>query len=168
MNDQVNDDDRGSRDNDSREGDVIHDEYDDEWEEPSLLATDNVPPRPGYVQRWIRTEVNGKPDTSNLNRKANQGWRPRSATSVAKGEFVPTIKYGKSNVIGMEGLILMERPEKQHAAHGRSIKRDTKNQMRSVDESMYKAHSANSGMSAPERSGSSRVVRGKNPRVAED
>jgi len=165
---EQNDDQRGSRDNDSREGDVIHDEYDDDWVEPSLLATDNVPARPDFVQRWCRTEINGKPDTSNLNRKFNQGWRPRPASSVAKGDFVPTIKYGKSNVIGMEGLILMERPAKQHERHGNSIKRDTKNQMRSVDENMYKAHSANSGMTAPERTGSSRVVRGKSPRVAED
>lgn len=161
-------DERTSRDQESREGDVIHEEYNDEWEEMSLLDTQNVPARAGFVQRWVRTEINGDADSSNMNRKFNQGWRPRLANTVAKGEFVPTIKYQRSNVIGMQGMILMERPERQHAAHGRAIKADTKNQMRSVDESMFKAHSANSGMTAPERDSSSRVTRGKNVRVADD
>lgn len=99
---------RPTREAESRAANVIHEEHDQPWTRGGSL--DMPPARPGQDQRWIRIEINGKPDQSNWARKQREGWKPRAADTV--GDFpVPKIEQGKhAGYIGIEGMILCERP----------------------------------------------------------
>ena len=69
--------DRVSREQESRAAEDIHQDYDGSFDdEPSLLDTRNMPPREGFVQRWVRTTINNEDDQSNVYRSINRGWKP--------------------------------------------------------------------------------------------
>lgn len=160
---------RKSRTQESRAADVVHESYDDvDWEPKGLLDTSNIPERPGYTQRWVRTELNGLPDPNNVGKRFNQGWRPRPADSVASGSFVPTIDYKGSNVIGMVGMLLMERPLELHEKHRRYVRSMTDAQTRSVNENLYRVHERGDGFSRPSMHNESTVSQGRKAPVADD
>ena len=81
------------------------------WKPPSLL--DAPDPRPGMVQRWIATSIQGKENPDNVYKRMRAGWNPRPADSVKDNRF-PTINHGQwAGLIGVEGMILCEMPEDQ-------------------------------------------------------
>lgn len=86
-----------------READVV------EWQDPSNL--DAPPPRPGFVQRWVRASFRTGDDPGNLMRAHREGWRPRAISSVPEG-YTPATMTHKSlgDVIAVEGLVLCELP----------------------------------------------------------
>lgn len=161
---------RNSREQDSRESEVIHDVYADSWEETGLLDTKNIPARPGYVQRWIRTSVRGDNDQSNVFRKINQGWKPRALDSVPKGAFVPNIDFNGSQVIGIHGMILMERPAALQNRHAEHVKQMTDLQMTAVEKDLYGVHDPNNqgAISAPTMRVESSYGRGRVPTADDD
>lgn len=79
------------------------------WKPPSLL--DAPDPRPGMVQRWIATSIQGRETPDNVYKRMRAGWNPRPADSV-KDQRYPTINHGQwAGSIGVEGMILCEMPE---------------------------------------------------------
>ena len=79
------------------------------WKPPANLEA--PPPRPGYVQRWIRVSMRGEDDVSNIAQSFQEGWQPRRADTV-ENPTVPTISHGKyAGIIGVHGLILCEMPK---------------------------------------------------------
>jgi|TARA_R110000782_G_scaffold84941_1_gene165386 hypothetical protein len=79
------------------------------WKPPSLL--DAPDPRPGMVQRWIATSIQGKDTPDNVYKRMRAGWNPRPADSVSDKRF-PTINHGQwTGSIGIEGMILCEMPK---------------------------------------------------------
>ena len=79
------------------------------WTPPSLLDAPN--PRPGMVQRWIATSIQGRETPDNVYKRMRAGWSPRAADSV-KDKRYPTINHGQwAGSIGIEGMILCEMPE---------------------------------------------------------
>jgi len=156
-----------SREQNSRAAEEFHPE--DEEFSPALLNTKHMPPREGMEQRWIRTTIQGEDDQSNVFRAVNQGWKPRKADTVTLGQFVPTINYQGANIIGIRGMILMERPvemgEKQRAYYDRQA--DT--QIAAVEQNMHKVREKGSGLTRPEfTERKSSVSRGKIAPVAPD
>lgn len=90
-----------------RADDARHDEV--AYKPPSAL--DAPPPLPGMRQRWIRTQILGQPDPTNVHMKFREGWVPRAADTIPEGFNVPTINHGRyGNVIGIEGMILCHMP----------------------------------------------------------
>ncbi|WP_273073261.1 hypothetical protein [Marinobacter sp.] len=82
------------------------------WKPPSLLDAPEC--RPGYVQRWITTSIQGKETPDNVYKRMREGWNPRSADSV-KDKRYPTINHGEwKGCIGIEGMLLCEMPEETH------------------------------------------------------
>lgn len=80
------------------------------WVRPTSLEA--PPPRPGFVQRWIRVAVFGIEDPSNAMRKFREGWKPRPASTIPPDFPVPTISHGQwAGCIGVEGMILCEMPK---------------------------------------------------------
>lgn len=153
---------RLSRTQEARAAEPVHEPYADIWEPSGLLNTDNMPPRAGYVQRWVRTHVHGLDDPSNVMRKFNERWRPRLADSVPAGAYVPTIDFRGSSVIGVQGCILMERRIEDHEAHRRHHRELIDAQIRAQRESLFKVHNPNdTGFGAPSLSVQSRVERGR-------
>ena len=82
------------------------------WKPPSLL--DAPEPRPGMVQRWVATSIQGRDTPDNVYKRMRAGWNPRPADSV-KDKRYPTINHGQwAGSIGVEGMLLCEMPEGTH------------------------------------------------------
>ena len=72
--------------------------------------------RPGYVQRWVATSIQGKDTPDNVYKRMREGWEPRSADTV-KSKLFPTINHGQwTGSIGIEGMLLCEMPKERHAS----------------------------------------------------
>lgn len=151
---------RLSREQESRESAPIHEEY-QQWDNDLLLNTENIPARPGFVQRWVRTDIKGKEDQSNVFKKFNKGWKPRLLDTVPKGQFVMNQDFQGQQVIGIHGMILMERPKQIHERQAKQVKELTSLQMKAVENDMYKVHDPSSGFGRPEFSNTSKVSRGR-------
>jgi hypothetical protein len=81
------------------------------WKPPSLL--DAPDPRPGMVQRWIATSIQGRDTPDNVYKRMRAGWNPRPADTVKDQRF-PTINHGQwAGSIGVEGMILCEMPKEK-------------------------------------------------------
>jgi hypothetical protein len=79
------------------------------WKPPSLLDAPEA--RPGYVQRWVATSIQGKESPDNVYKRMREGWEPRPADTV-KSKLYPTINHGQwAGSVGIEGMLLCEMPE---------------------------------------------------------
>jgi len=118
-----------------------------------------IKPRPGFVQRWIRTKIGGEDDPENISKSSNQHWRRRDPSTIPVGFSAPTIYVGGiGNAIGISGMILMERPVEINDKYKSRVIDRTKAQMRSVEESLYNVHSVGDGFNTPKSVGSSTSV----------
>mgnify|MGYP003118836597 FL=1 len=82
------------------------------WTPPALL--DAPESRPGYVQRWVATSIQGKDTPDNVYKRMREGWEPRPASTV-KSKLFPTINHGQwEGCIGIEGMLLCEMPQEKH------------------------------------------------------
>jgi len=112
---------RGSSVHSSRDQEIpsdvlIHDDVDDvgDWQPPALL--DAPPPRPGYVQRWVRVRRGGQDDLDNFMARRREGWQPRDPSSVPGYIVAPTAAHGHfGRCIMVEGMVLCEMPAKRNA-----------------------------------------------------
>jgi hypothetical protein len=130
------------------------------WSPPSALEA--PPPRPGYVQRWIRAEQAGTPDTKNVSSKYREGWRPRDPSTVPDGYFPPTLGHGSfEGFIGVEGMVLCEMPVKLHKQRAQYYRDRVAKQEEAVSQDLFKE------TGGQVQSGSkSRVTRGRRPQPA--
>ena len=82
------------------------------WKPPSLLDAPEA--RPGYVQRWVATSIQGKDTPDNVYKRMREGWEARKAETV-KSKLFPTINHGQwAGCVGIEGMLLCEMPEERH------------------------------------------------------
>ena len=156
---------RKSREQESRVADPIHEEYPEYYDDDTLLSTENIPARQGYVQRWVRTSLQGKEDQANIFKKMNKGWKPRPLDTVPKGQYVMKIDFNGSQVIGIHGMILMERPIALHERQKNSIEAQNKSQIMSVKHNMMQVHDPRSGLTSPEFDLRTSTTRGRMPAV---
>ena len=83
----------------------------DRWSPPSMLE---LPPDTGdYVFRWIRYEVNGHPDSRNVQMRLREGWQRVNISEVPE-TFLMAVDENASNdnYCRTGGLILMRLPRK--------------------------------------------------------
>jgi hypothetical protein len=132
---------RKARTQDLRESEPVHEQYAD-WDE-SLLSTKNIPAREGYSQRWVRSTVKGEQDQANLQRKFNQGWRPRLLSTIPKGQFVAHVDFMGQEVIGIHGSILMEIPTELLNRHKKRVREATNLQSQSVKSNFLNSRDQN-------------------------
>ena len=84
------------------------------WKPPALLDAPEA--RPGYIQRWVATSIQGKDTPDNVYKRMREGWEPRKAETV-KSKLFPTINHGQwQGCTGIEGMLLCEMPEERHSA----------------------------------------------------
>lgn len=159
---------RKPRTQELRVSEPVHEAYPEYFEDDYLLSTKSIPPRPGYVQRWVRTMLQGRDDYANVFKKQNKGWQPRLLSTVPEGQFVMKIDFQGIEVIGIHGMILMERPEALHERQKSAIRRQTNLQMEAVKNDMYKVHDPSSGLSRPEYHLTSSESIGRRPALDDD
>ena len=80
------------------------------WVPPSSL---DAPPAPdGFRYRWIRAEVQGFQDTTNITSRVREGYELVRAEEVENAADYPVVEDGKyKGVIGVGGLLLAKVPE---------------------------------------------------------
>ena len=80
------------------------------WVPPSSL---DAPPAPdGFRYRWIRAEVQGFQDTTNITSRQREGYELVRAEEVENASDYPVLDEGKyKGVIGVGGLLLAKVPE---------------------------------------------------------
>jgi hypothetical protein len=107
------------------------------WARPTALAA--PPPRPGYVNRWVRFRAGSDEDKDNLDKFTSQGWRPIPKSKLRKDHsLTATIEGSYGQFIVKRGLILMELPEKlweQRRAHYAAKQR---RMTESIDRNLFK------------------------------
>lgn len=131
------------------------------WERPSNLKTPAA--RKGFRQRWIRVTIRGEADGQHMAKKFREGWKPRMASTAPKGFSPPTIKHGSmGDVIGVEGLVLCEMPERIAKQRDAWVQGRTHAQMQSIRRDLNRVERP--GM--PLNDGS--ADRTARPRIADD
>ena len=90
------------------------------------------------MHRWLRTEVRGEEDKTNVYTKLQEGWEP-----VRSDEYpdldVPTIEDGKyAGMIGTGGLMLARIPEETVQERAEYFGTRTRQQMQAVDSDLMK------------------------------
>jgi len=152
---------RPTRAQEGREAEPVHEAYDDLWDEPLLLDATNIKPRPGYVQYWVRTILDNKPDHGNVAKKLNKGWQPRPVDSVPKGSSPPKVSFEDfTNVVGVHGMLLMERPVELHERYKRGVRARTDAQMQAVESNLMRDHTPGKGFGKPQMDRKSTITRG--------
>jgi hypothetical protein len=171
---------RETRDQELRTGQVREDysdaeAHEDLFQQQGVLAqlARHTPEREGMKQRWMRTMLNGQIDAKNIAKKMNEGWVPRAADTVPKGpNALPELEFQGANVIGVIGMVLVERSIELHRKYAARNRDTTRNQERAVNENMFRVHDPGTpGFGRPTTDRTSKVTFGRNQRqtrVAED
>jgi hypothetical protein len=134
------------------------------WVRPTSLAA--PPPRPGFVQRWIRVATHGVDDPANATRRFREGWKPRPADSIPANFPLPTISNGAyAGCIGIEGSILCEMPDKLVKKRNKYYADKTMAIDKAIEEELQRDSSDKMPITQ-KRSSDSKIVR--RPRVADD
>ena len=110
------------------------------WTLPSSL--DAPQPPNGLSHRWIRTNVQGFEDTSNVTKKLREGWEFVKAEEIKNDPDIhkyPIIKDGNySGCIGIGGLVLARIPNEILKQRSEYFARLTSDQIKAVDNDLMK------------------------------
>jgi len=129
---------RSSRGAESREKDARR----KPWAPPSRL--DAPPPPPGYKHRWIRAEIGGMDDRTNISGKLREGYE------LVRGDeypdyHVPTIEDGRhAGVISVGGLLLARIPIDTLEERNAYYQSRANDQLQAADNELMKANAHNS------------------------
>lgn len=149
----------------------VHDEYVDEQYESSdfdPFQLDAPEARPGYVQRWVRVELEGRSDI-NTNSSIRDGWRPRTDLP----EKYKPINYSfntpaeKVDYLKVGDLVLMEKPIRLHQKRMRYYANRDRQIMQTIDAELDAAQVKNHPI-LRERATREKVGRRDIPNVTRD
>ena len=106
------------------------------WSRPQYLDAPDAPD--GMIYRWIRTQVRGEDDKTNVHMRFREGFEPVKPSEV-EGYDLPTIDDGKhAGTVGVGGLILCKIPEETADERNVHFEQQTENQMRAVDNDLMR------------------------------
>lgn len=160
-----------SRSQDSRSVTPLHEDQPVFLEDAGPLP--NIPPRPGYSQRWIATQNASGANGRNISRAYQRGWAPRMADTVPKAFQSMTVnREGMGGVIGTHDMVLFERPEEITKQVEKLNREKVKNLEMAVSQSMYREHEnlreESRGFVPGRFESQSRIERGRMPISADE
>jgi hypothetical protein len=125
-----------SRDQEQPSEEPVREEA-DAWAPPALLSA--PPPRPGYVQRWVRAQRRKDDDVTNLRRKTLSGWVPRDVSTIPEGFRPPTASHGEfGQIVQVEGMILCEMPVARYQRRQEYYQRKLEGQTQAIEQVLEK------------------------------
>lgn len=103
-----------------------------EWREPTLIP--EIPPRDGWVFKWVRVANRDKDDPSNLNKRRREGWE---AVRIEEFPWLSDLLMTDVNVGNIEtgGLLLCKMSEEMVAQRNRFYLSRARAQRTSAEES---------------------------------
>ncbi len=120
------------------------------WVRPSALMA--PPPRPGYVNRWIRFRSGNEEDRDNLDKMMSQGWRPLPKSKLRKDHVLTANLEGKyGQFVTKRGLILMELPEDLWLQRRECYERKKNIMTESIDRNLFRENDRRMPFMTPER-----------------
>lgn len=138
-----------------------------EWRRPTAL--DAPPPRPGYVQRWVRMQQGSNKDMLNWSNKFREGYQPRDpATLPQEFRHLKGSTEGLGGMIVVGGMVLCEIPEQRMVAKRKFIRGEVHKQELSVsaETDTVSREGAQIGAKPIVREETHAVSRGRRPSVA--
>ena len=120
------------------------------WTPPQML---DVPhPQDGFKYRWLRAEMLGEQDKTNMGNRLREGYEPVRPAELEGFDHLPTIDDGRhAGVIGVGGLILGKIPEETAQERRAYYNQQTRNQMYGIDSSLADVSTPVMPMGAPDR-----------------
>lgn len=156
-----------SRDQEQQEAAVVREELERPWLRQATLEA--PPPRPGFVQKWIRASLFGKADPANVRNKERIGWVPRSPTTIPKSHSMPRVSDGpQAGFIMVEGMILCERPLAMKKAHDKAIRDEIDRRTLAIDADIARANKENRSVAFGQIKKSDRTIPVREVRAQED
>jgi len=106
------------------------------WTPPTSL---DAPPAPkGFRHQWIRAEILGHQDTSNVARSLREGYELVRADAYPDQDF-PSMNEGRyAGMIGVGGLLLARIPEEIALQIDEYYKKQTQNKEEAVNNNLMK------------------------------
>jgi len=106
---------RTPRESETRENDSYHPS--DDWVPASILPSPN--PQPGWTFRWIRTDILGQSDNTNVSRSFREGWQPCKVDDHPELQIMSDIGSRFEGNVHFGGLLLCKAPEEKMKARTR-------------------------------------------------
>lgn len=107
-------------------------------QEPTLKAPKA---RPGFTQKWVRYDVNGKPDRKNIAKTRRQGWFPRRGSSITPAERkifpLSPVTGTNEHLININGMVLCEMTVARAKARKARVKQLNDNLNISIKENYF-------------------------------
>ena len=106
------------------------------WTPPTSL---DAPPAPkGYRHQWIRAEILGHQDTSNIARNLREGYELVRADEYPDQDFPSMSERRYAGMIGVGGLLLARIPEEIALQIDEYYKKQTQNKEEAVNNNLMK------------------------------
>ena len=119
------------------------------WSRPQYLDAPDAPD--GMVYRWIRTQVRGEVDKTNVHMRLREGFEPVKPSEV-EGYELPVIDDGKhAGVIGVGGLILAKIPKETVDERREYYQNLSDSQIQAVDNDLMRESNQVMPISNPNR-----------------
>ena len=138
---------RTPRESETRENDSYRPP--DDWVPASILPSPN--PQPGWTFRWVRTDVLGQSDNTNVSRSFREGWQPCKIDDHPELQIMSDIGSGFEGNVHFGGLLLCKAPEEKMQARTRHYQEIANTQMESVDNNYLRENDPRMPMMKPER-----------------
>ena len=138
---------RTPRESETRENDSYHPS--DDWVPASILPTPN--PQPGWTFRWVRTDVLGQSDNTNVSRSFREGWQPCKIDDHPELQIMSDIGSRFEGNVHFGGLLLCKAPEEKMQSRTRHYQEVANTQMESVDNNYLRENDPRMPMMKPER-----------------
>ena len=130
----------------------------EDWTPPNILPDPH--PKDGWTFKWVRTSTLGRDDPMNYSKKLREGWSPVPIDECPEMEHLvldPSPRFEGKVEVG--GLLLCRMPTGRAAQRNEYYTKQSKDAMRSVDQSLLKESNPRMPISQPDRK--SRVTFGE-------
>jgi len=135
----------------------------EDWGEvpdPELMPNIEMP---GFKLYYIRTELDGRPDTRRIAEATNLGWEPVLVSDLPPGINAPNFRMdGIGQVVGISGMVLCRMPEKLYEKISAKYKQAAKAQVAGVGKDLENVVTVG-GNAQLQRSVKSTIERGRTP-----
>tara|TARA_R110002020_G_scaffold44021_4_gene127192 strand:- start:590 stop:1066 length:477 start_codon:yes stop_codon:yes gene_type:complete len=128
------------------------------WKPPSILPEPN--PIPGYRFRWIRTNMVGQSDNTNVSMKFREGWVPVKSEDHPELHVMNDHDSKFPGNIEIGGLLLCKAPEETAQARNRHYEDLAAQQMQSVDQGFMRENDPRMPVLKPQRTSRTTFGRG--------
>ena len=117
---------------------------------PPTLLPDPIP-QDGYVFRYIRTDMQGQSDATNVSMRFREGWEPCRIEDHPELEVVADENSKYPGCVHIGGLLLCKAPREVAESRQRYYEDVASQQMESVDRNYLREGDSRMPLLAPER-----------------